>query len=152
MIIPRLMRGKAMTDDDSNKASFTHSTSSGEFRRVELITGTARRRTWSAREKARVVAESFEPGANISEVARRHGVNRGQLFTWRRQSLASGSVSGDAGNGPSFASVRIATPDTPVALEPASIEIELGCVRIRVRGAVNTATLRAVLLAARSAR
>jgi hypothetical protein len=30
-------------------------------------------------EKARIVAESFEEGANISEVARRHGVVRGLL-------------------------------------------------------------------------
>ena len=76
-----------MRNDDSDKASFTHSTMPGELRRVEVITGTARRRTWSAHEKARIVAESFEPGANVSEVARRHGVNRGQLFTWRRQAM-----------------------------------------------------------------
>jgi len=44
---------------------------------VELITGQRRRRRWTAEEKARIVAESFEEGANISEVARRHGVVRG---------------------------------------------------------------------------
>jgi transposase len=31
------------------------------------------------------VAESFEEGANISEVARRHGVVRGLLTVWRRK-------------------------------------------------------------------
>ena len=38
-------------------------------RRLELITGTGRRRQWSGDEKARIVVESLEPGVNISEVA-----------------------------------------------------------------------------------
>jgi transposase len=45
----------------------------GSYRRIEVITGHRRRRRWTAEEKARIVAESFEEGANISEVARRHG-------------------------------------------------------------------------------
>jgi len=57
----------------------------GGYRRVELITGQRRRRRWTAEGKARIVAESFEEGANISEVARRHGVVRGLLTVWRRQ-------------------------------------------------------------------
>jgi hypothetical protein len=55
----------------------------GAYRRVELITGQRRRRRWTAEEKARIVAESFEEGANISEIARRHGVVRGLLTVWR---------------------------------------------------------------------
>jgi Transposase len=55
----------------------------GSYRRVELITGQRRRRRWTAEEKARIVAESFEEGANISEIARRHGVVRGLLTVWR---------------------------------------------------------------------
>jgi transposase len=39
------------------------------YRRIEAITGRRRRRRWMAQEKARIVAESFEEGANISEVA-----------------------------------------------------------------------------------
>jgi transposase len=54
-------------------------------RRIELITGTGRRRQWSDEDKARVVVESLEHGANVSEVARRHGVSPQQLFGWRRQ-------------------------------------------------------------------
>jgi transposase len=33
------------------------------FRRVEVVTGTLRRRHWSAAEKAAIVAESLAPGA-----------------------------------------------------------------------------------------
>ena len=53
------------------------------YRRIEVITGRRRRRRWTAEEKARIVAESFEEGANISEVARRNGVVRGLLTVWR---------------------------------------------------------------------
>ena len=49
------------------------------YRRIEVITGQRQRRRWTAQEKARIVAESFEEGANISEVARRNGVARGLL-------------------------------------------------------------------------
>jgi transposase len=55
------------------------------FRRIELITGAARRRRWSSDEKARIVVESLRPGANISEVARRNGLSPQQLFAWRRR-------------------------------------------------------------------
>ena len=53
------------------------------YRRVEVITGRRRRLDWTADQKARIVAESFQPGANISEVARRNGGNRGLLGGWR---------------------------------------------------------------------
>jgi transposase len=57
----------------------------GTYQRVEVITGRQRRRRWTVEEKARIVAESLEAKANISDVARRHGVARGLLTTWRRQ-------------------------------------------------------------------
>lgn len=54
-------------------------------RRIELITGAGRRRRWSRAEKARILVESFEPDANVSEVARRNGLSPQQLFAWRRE-------------------------------------------------------------------
>jgi transposase len=36
-------------------------------------------------EKVRIVTESRLPGASVAEVARRHGVNANQVFTWRLQ-------------------------------------------------------------------
>jgi len=58
------------------------------IRRIELITGTGRRRRWATTDKVRIVVESFEPGANVSEVARRHGISPQQLFAWRREARA----------------------------------------------------------------
>ena len=62
------------------------------YRRIELITGTSRRRRWTIEEKAAIVAESARPGVNVAEVARRFGVNRGLLQTWRRKAIGEASV------------------------------------------------------------
>ena len=35
---------------------------SDEYRRIEVIPGTARRRRWSVEEKLRILGESCEPG------------------------------------------------------------------------------------------
>ena len=39
----------------------------------------------SVEEKIQIVTESRLPGASVAEVARRHGVNANQVFTWRLQ-------------------------------------------------------------------
>ena len=43
-----------------------------------------------------IVAESFEPGARVSAVARRHALLPQQLFTWRRERRKA------AGTAPAF--------------------------------------------------
>ncbi|MGY3372006.1 hypothetical protein ACVWZL_009131 [Bradyrhizobium sp. GM2.4] len=43
---------------------------SDTLQRVEIITGTGRRRRWSADAKAAIIAESFAPGASVSAVWR----------------------------------------------------------------------------------
>ena len=53
-------------------------------RRIEVFTGAGRRRSWSADEKAAIVAESYAPWKTVCGVARRHGLTPAQLFTWRR--------------------------------------------------------------------
>jgi hypothetical protein len=55
-----------------------------EYQRIELITGTARRRHWSTEQKLRIIEESFEPGETVSSAARRNGVAPNLLYRWRR--------------------------------------------------------------------
>jgi transposase len=50
------------------------------IRRIEVLTGAGRRRHWSTEERTRILMESLVPGANISTVARRHGMSPQQLF------------------------------------------------------------------------
>ena len=52
--------------------------------RVEIRSGVGRRRRWSNADKGRIVAESFAPGAVVSEVARRHEISPQHLFAWRK--------------------------------------------------------------------
>src|SRR3954465_5320924 len=53
-------------------------------RRLEVFTGAGRRRSWTAEQKAQIVAESHAEGATVCEVARRHALTPQQLFAWRR--------------------------------------------------------------------
>ena len=53
-------------------------------RRMEVFTGTGRRRAWTAEQKAQIIAESYEGGETVCAVARRHGLTPQQLFGWRR--------------------------------------------------------------------
>lgn len=134
------------------------------YRRIEVITGAERRRHWSAEEKARIVAESLQPGVRIAEVARRHGVSRSLLFNWRRAMREL-----PAGDEHAFLPIRIVaeastaeavveeqrrgTEPGMAALGPAagtrssggSIAIAMGNVRVRISGMVDAATLREVL-------
>jgi Transposase len=54
------------------------------YRRIEVITGQRRRRRWTAEEKVRIVAESFEADANISEV-----VSAQRRCPWATHGLAT---------------------------------------------------------------
>ena len=53
-------------------------------RRVEVLVGPDKRRRWSHEDKARITAESFAPGVNVSAIARAYGVSQGLLHYWRR--------------------------------------------------------------------
>lgn len=62
------------------------SASDGRAARIEVFTGTRRRRPWSDEEKARIVAESYGgDGITVCDVARRNDICPSQLFTWRRR-------------------------------------------------------------------
>ncbi len=63
---------------------------SDDYRRIELITGTARRLHWSTEQKLQIVEESFEPGETVSSVGRRRGVAPNLLYRWRRLMTRAG--------------------------------------------------------------
>lgn len=65
---------------------------SDEYRRVEVITGAARRRRWTTEQKLRIIEESFDAGETVSAVARRNGVAPNLLFRWRRLMSEGGAA------------------------------------------------------------
>jgi transposase len=132
---------------------------------VEIITGRERRRHWSVAQKLKVVSETHEPGARVSQVAARHGVCESLVFSWRRQAREGILVSAEmpvflpvqmseavpppAGN-LSHSDVKSSSPATPPRSPTGLIEIELGDGRqVRVGSDVNLAALRRVLIALR---
>ncbi len=138
-----------------------------EVRRIELITGAGRRRRWSRADKVRIVVESLEPGANVSEVARRNGLSPQQLFAWRREADARPEPRRKAAPqsqppeiseaAPGFAPVVIAAPTPSLPSVPSQrpaadsgmIEIAIGGAVVRIIGQVETSMLTAVLRAVR---
>jgi transposase len=126
--------------------------------RVEIFQGRARRR-WLDEEKRRLVAETFAPGATVHGVARRHGVNTSQLFTWRKQFRVDLAPLAAAPTTPGFAAVVIAPSAPPPiaggmeALSGTSttsglMEIEMpDGGRVRISGAADPAVVKAALRA-----
>ena len=51
---------------------------------IAVAAGANGARVWPEAVKARIVAETFEKGATVAGVARRHGLSRTQLSGWRR--------------------------------------------------------------------
>ncbi len=104
--------------------------------------GATVRRRWSDDFKERAVAATLEPGVNVSAVARQMGVSPSQLFGWRRQALAKGTV---ATSLPDGAAVVAAAPRPAVPV----VEISMCGAVIRVAADVVESDLRRVLRAVR---
>jgi len=116
-----------------------------DTKRTPLSVG--RRREWPEALKRQMVAETLEPGASVSIVARRHDVNTNQLFKWRRELLPK-----------TVPAVVEASTMVPVEIVPERprrrrrvdrqgiIEIEFGSgARVSLRGEVEPAVLRQVI-------
>jgi len=98
-------RGLSHTLSHSVSHSLSHMTYGG----AKPIVPPAReghRRKFSEADKRRIVEEAMQPGASLSEVARRYGIAARVLFRWK-QDLAQVA--------PLFASVEVA--DAPPAAE-----------------------------------
>ena len=127
-------------------------------RRLEVITGTGRRRRFSEDFKAGIVEETLVPGAVVSEIARRNELTPQQVFTWRRQARRPMASEAEA---PKF---------VPAVVEPAlrarrssherprkrarqvdrsagSIEVEIQGVSVRIGRGAEAETVAAVLRA-----
>ena len=122
--------------------------------RIDIRTGIGRRRRWSDEVKGRVVAESFEPGAVVSEVARRHDITPQHLFGWRKAARA-GHLVLPAADTPMFVPVVTAVGGADAARTVAhrggSIVIEIAGAAVRADPGVDLGWLRDVLRAVKAA-
>jgi transposase len=130
-------------------------------RRLEVFTGSGRRRRWTPAQKAEILAESYESGEKVSAVARRHGLTPQQLFGWRREARRQArrwAATDEAARGTAFAPVvvegalrRSKAPSDPSGGTTA-IEIVIGAATVRVAPGIDAATLTTVLRAVKAAR
>lgn len=118
--------------------------------RLEVIPVGAARRRWTTEAKARIVAESLVAGANVSAVARRHGVVPQQLYGWRRQ-LGERIEAGEAAAFVPALVEPAQQPGSRAASVGAEIRIELGGLRVFVPADASADHLERVLLAVRVA-
>src|SRR3954469_3641497 len=82
------------------------------YQRVEILTGSERRRNYTPAEKVRIVEEAFRPGVIVKDVARRLGIHESLLYRWRRLMRATSPTGGL----PTFVPVMV-TPE-PDRVEP----------------------------------
>jgi transposase len=88
--------------------------------RVEITTRGEGRRSFSAEEKVRLVAETLRPGETVTAVSRRHGICTSLLHRWRR--AARGEVPSRRAARSQLLPVRIVAPDAaPPQPKPAPV-------------------------------
>ena len=130
------------------------------YQRVEILTGSERRRNYTPSEKVRIVEEAFRPGVIVKDVARRFGIHESLLYRWRRLMRAAAPTGGlptfvpvtvtpepDMAEPPSLPSVP-SPPSVPSAAAGAVLEVMLpDGARVRLEGAVDPALAAAVLTA-----
>ena len=100
---------------------------------------------WTVEQREQMVAESVQPGASVSEVARRHGVRANLLSMWRRQAGVATPVKRRVAPAVRFAPIQVQR--SSVAEGVIEIDVAGGCVR--VRGIVDGAMLREAVAALR---
>jgi transposase len=125
----------------------------------EVLQERPRRRRYDEAFKRALVEQTLAPGASVARIAREHGINANQLFTWRRQfaptkretQVADRQVPPPA----SLVPVAVVADESAAANAPTpatddgQIEIRLAGATLRIRGAVDAATLQVVLASLR---
>ena len=120
--------------------------------RLEVVEGRTGRKRRSDAEKVRIVAESLLPGARISDVARKHGATRWQVYDWRKRVRNGRLVPPESvASVPAFAALVVDEPAQRKKRPDASIEIIIGDIVIRTAPCTDEGDLSRVIRAVRAA-
>ena len=134
--------------------------------KVDILGPVARRRAWTAQEKATLLAEVDAEGGKVRLVARRHRMSESLLYNWRLARKAAaiamgapenvafvpiGVIDGSIGRGPAM----LAAPDAGPSQQRPSGEGKVGLIeivlptggRVCVDASVNEKALSRVLRA-----
>ena len=149
--------------DDAHHDSHQGRHQSSGYRRIELITGEARRGRGRRRRSPGFWPRASSLGPRLPPL-RRHGMNRSLLWNWRHEArkrgadgersfvpirvmdAVDGMPSCDALEAPATAGCGpVSAGDVSAGAVTGTIEIEMGGARVRVSGVVDAAALRQVL-------
>jgi transposase len=124
----------------------------------------AKKRRHSTAFKRKLVGLTNQSGASVAAIALEHGVNANLVFKWRRQQLGVPTTAKPVRSAvllpvtidplPPIGMTSNPTPGVVNTTRSAGIgviEIELGGARVRLRGAVDQASVRCVLQTLREA-
>ena len=118
---------------------------------IEFLTtgrrGRRRYRRRSDEEKARIVAETLEPGASVKAVAARHGLQANHLSAWRRLAREGKLVLPAPEDPMEFAALTVAPAwPTPPSTQAGAggVEIVVGAVTIRLEPCASPERIAAV--------
>lgn len=114
---------------------------------MTVFGGPERRRRWSDEERLQILAEAFAPGAFVAQVARRHDVSTGLIYTWRRK-LRRQAVGSDAPPAVAGFAEAMVVNDSSIALpaEQPTIVVDLARgARVSVFASASLAQVAAVL-------
>ena len=126
-------------------------------RRIEVFTGHGRRRIWAVAHKLAIVAESYDPGGSVCNVARRHGLTPQQLFTWRRDARKRMEAEARPAFVPAVIAPEAATEPAlekplrprarrgPARRRAAAIAIDVDGVKVTIENGASPATIAAVI-------
>lgn len=118
---------------------------------MDIRTGVGRRRRWTAEQKGLIVAESFAPGASVSDVARRHEISPQHLFQWRNAAKL-GRLVLPADDEAMFAPIVLENGATAVvARDNLGLVVEIAGAVVRVNRGTDMELLTAVARALKAA-
>ena len=137
---------------DSKKDVHLEGSSAGSVIRLEVLEVTSGRRMRSEAERARIVAESLLPGAQVSEVARKHGATRWQIYDWRRRFRQRGILTSCEASPPTFAPLVVERALEELPAPAIKLEIAIGDVVLRTDTAIDGEQLSRVIRAVRASR
>jgi transposase len=137
---------------DSKKGVHLDGSPLGPVSRLEVFEGPSGRRVRSEAERARIVAESLLPGAQVSEVARKHGATRWQIYDWRRRFRQRGMLAPCETSPSTFAPLVVESALEERHVAAIKLEIAIGDVVLRTDTAIDGEHLSRVIRAVRASR
>ena len=120
----------------------------GGVRPIEVIPGPTGRRRWPDALKARIVAETLQPGVLVCEVAARYGIAPHHLSGWRTL-VRQGALALSATDMPAFVPVAFQLDDASAAA--AELRISFGDMTLHVPATFPAAQAAAFVAALRTA-